>query len=485
MSSSQKEQKLGITVNKDKNSSEWYTQVVKKAELADYAPTKGCMVIRPYGYRIWELLKETYDSWIKQDGVKNAYFPLFIPESYLEREKDMIEGFDPEVAWVTEGGNKELEERLAVRPTSESIIGPFFSKWIRSWRDLPYKINQWANIVRWEGSTNPFLRTREFLWQEGHTCHETKKKADDETIHRLNQYEELAKEVLRIPVVKGKKPEHDKFSGALYTTSIDALMPDGKTIQGGTSHNLGQNFADAFDITFTDEEEKEKHVWNTSWGISTRLIGALILAHGDDDGLVLPPKLAPYQVVVVPIYQEDNKDELIKESRDLKKELVEMGLRVKLDDDDTTTPGFKFNKWELKGVPIRIELGPNELEEGNLTLFRRDKKERNQIERNSLDKVETLLGDVGENMLKELKKYLKDHISQADSFEEIKESIEEKGGFVKAKWCGDEACDEVVKDELHAQIISLPFDEEQQGVEGECAICDSKANHTAYFAKKY
>ncbi len=489
-------QELGITVKKDQDPSEWYTQVVKKAGLASYAPVKGCMIIKPYGMKLWESIKEEFNSKIEETGVENAYFPLFIPESYLEKEEDIVEGFDPEVAWVTHGGDKELEERIAVRPTSESIIAPYMSDEIRSHRDLPLRLNQWANVVRWEATdTRPFLRTREFLWQEGHTAHATEEEADEETMLRLDQYQEVIEEHLAIPSILGYKPEHDKFPGAKYTTTIETLMPDGRSIQSGTSHQLGQNFAEAFDITFEDENGDKKTCWNTSWGLSTRTIGALIMAHGDDDGLRLPPSIAPKQVVVVPIYQEDNQEEVMEYAEGVAEDLKDEGFRVEFDGREHRTPGYKFNEWELKGVPLRLEIGPNEMEDRTVTAVRRDNGDSEEVHRDSVrDKSRELLDGIQDSLYKELEDYLEENIREAGSKNEILATIGKSRGYVKTKWCGKESCEEEVKDEVAAEIVVLPFREDskpatiqgsEEEIEGECAICGEEAERWAYFAKNY
>jgi len=356
---SDESQELGITESKSHKPGEWYAEVVQKANLADYAPMGGFIVTKPRGYALWEAIQDSLDGWFKETGVDNVYFPMFIPESYLEREKDIVEGFDPEVAWVTQGGHEELEERLAVRPTSESIIAPFMAEWTRSHRDLPMRLNQWCSVVRWEATeTKPFFRTKEFMWQEGHTAHASDAGAWEEVWTRLGQYERVYEDVLAIPVLRGKKPEHDKFPGADTTTTVEALMPDGKSVQGATSHNLGQSFAEAFDITFADEDEAEQTAYTTSWGLSWRAIGALIMTHSDDQGLVLPPTVAPTQVVIVPIWQEDTKDDVLEYSENIADDLEEAGFRVELDDRDERNPGFKFNEHELNGIPLRLEIGP-------------------------------------------------------------------------------------------------------------------------------
>ena len=370
----------GVTIKKNCDFSEWYTEVVLKSGLADYAPIKGCMIFREHSYAMWEKIQEVFNKKIRESGHRNVYFPLFIPESFLKKEAEHFEGFVPEVAWVTEGGSSPLEERLAIRPTSETIIYATFAKWIRSWRDLPIKINQWCNIVRWETkATKPFLRTREFLWQEGHTAHATKEDADKEVMDILNHYRDIMENWLAIPVLVGVKTESEKFAGALYTTTLEAIMPDGKALQMGTSHNLGQNFAKVFEIKFIGEDEKEHHVWQTSWGISTRLIGAVVMVHGDDKGLVLPPKVAPVQVVIVPIpYKDADSTAIESKAKEIADKLKEKNLAVVLDDREEYTPGWKFNQWELKGVPVRIEIGPRDLKQQQVTVARRDTAPENR-----------------------------------------------------------------------------------------------------------
>src|SRR4249920_2836680 len=359
--------------------SRWYLDVVRKAELADYSPVKGCMVIRPYGYAIWELIQQALDARIKATGHVNAYFPLFIPESLLNKEAEHVEGFAPQVAYVTHGGGEELEEKLVVRPTSEAIIGTMYAKWIQSWRDLPVLINQWANVVRWEKVTRPFLRTTEFLWQEGHTAHETEQEALDETLKILALYKDVAENVLGMSVLDGLKSESEKFAGADRTYSIEALMGDGRALQAGTSHLLGQNFAKAFDITFQARDKTLQHVWTTSWGVSTRLIGGLIMTHGDDNGLILPPKVAPYQVVIVPIPRGNWEETVLPKAREIEADLTRQGIRVMLDKRDAYTPGWKFAEWELRGVPVRIEIGPKDIEKGTVLVARRDTREKASI----------------------------------------------------------------------------------------------------------
>ena len=490
-------QELGITVDKDQNPSEWYTQVVKKADLAKYAEVKGCMVIKPYGMKLWESIKENFDSKIQDTGVENAYFPLFITEDQLEKESDIIEGFDPEVAWVTHAGEKELEEKVAIRFSSESVIAPYMSEEIRSHRDLPMRLNQWANVVRWEATdTRPFLRTREFLWQEGHTAHSSEEAADEETMLRLEQYKEVIEDHLAIPSILGYKPEHDKFPGAKYTTTIETLMPDGKSIQSGTSHQLGQHFAEAFDITYEDRDSDEQTAWTTSWGLSTRTIGALIMAHGDDDGLRLPPSIAPNQIVVVPIFQEENKEEVMDYAEEFSEELEEQGIRVEFDYREHRTPGYKFNEHELKGIPLRVEVGPNEMEDNAVTTVRRDTgdKEMGLDREEFIQSVEGILDDIQASMYNELEEYQQENIREADSKNEILATIGKSRGYVKTRWCGKEECEAEIKDEVSAEIVVLPFQEDskpatiqasEEQIDGDCAVCGDNAERWAYFAKNY
>jgi prolyl-tRNA synthetase len=488
------DQELGITESKSHRTGEWYAEVVQKAGLVNYAPEgmSGFIITRPRGYALWERLQRALDAKFKATGVQNAYFPMFIPESYLEREKDVVEGFDPEVAWVTHGGHDELEERLAVRPTSESIIAPYMSQWIRSHRDLPLRVNQWVSVVRWEATeTKPFFRTKEFLWQEGHTAHATHDDAWVETIRRLDQYEETYEEVLAIPVLRGKKPEHDKFPGAHTTTTVEALMPDGKTVQGATSHHLGTSFAEAFDITYTDEDEDEQVAHTTSWGISWRALGALIMTHSDDQGLVLPPAIAPEQVVVVPIWQSDTRDRVLDYAEEVAADLEDAGVRVELDDRDERNPGFKFNEWELHGVPLRIEIGPNEVDDGTLTLAHRPDSEKHEVDREGVvATVENHLDEVYAKLYAAAEETLEGSVREAFSRAEVLGTLGRHGGYVKAPWCGDEACETEIKDQIAAEIVMVPFHADDEPGElvhedEECAICGEEAVETAYFAKSY
>lgn len=479
------EQDLGITASKEYETGEWYSQVVQKAGLADYAPMGGFIITRPRGYALWESIQDHLDGWFKQSGVKNAYFPVFIPESYLQQEKDIVEGFDPEVAWVTHGGYDELEERLAVRPTSESIITPYIAQWVRSHRDLPLRVNQWCSVVRWEATeTKPFFRTKEFLWQEGHTAHHDREDAWDETILRLDQYERLYTDVLALPTLRGRKPAHDKFPGADTTTTLEALMPDGKSVQGCTSHHLGTSFAEAFDITYVDENEDEQTAHTTSWGLSWRALGATIMTHSDDQGLVLPPTIAPKQCVIVPIWQEETRQEVLGYAEELREELEAAGIRVHLDDRDERNPGFKFNEWELKGVPVRFEIGPNEVENEEVTVVHRPDGETT-VE--ALDNVsETArehLDEVYAKLYATAEQHLEENVREAETREEILGTIGQHGGYVTTGWCGDQACETEIKDQIAAKIVMVPMDEEP--IHDTCGICGEDAETTAYFAKSY
>jgi prolyl-tRNA synthetase len=481
------EQELGITKSKEYETGDWYAEVVQKAELASYTSMGGFIVTRPRGYAIWERIENALDGWFKDTGAQNAYFPLFIPESFLEREKDIVEGFDPEVAWVTHGGYDELEERLAVRPTSESIIAPFMAEWTRSHRDLPLRLNQWCSVVRWEATeTKPFFRTKEFLWQEGHTAHRDEEGAWDETMTRLEQYERLYEDVLAIPPLTGRKPPHDKFPGAHTTTTVEALMPDGKSVQGATSHYLGTSFGEAFDISYIDENEDEQTAHTTSWGLSWRAMGALIMTHSDDQGLVLPPTLAPEQVVIVPIWDEDTQAEVLQYAEEIEEALAEAGIRVRLDDRENRNPGFKYNEWELKGVPVRIELGPNELDEETATLVHRPDGETETVDRDGLgDTVEDHLETVFAKLYARAEETLEGEVREATSREEILGTIGQYGGYVKCGWCGDEDCEEPIKDAIAAEIALVPLDRDEEPIHDECAICGEPAEETAYFAKTY
>jgi len=476
----------GITVKKSEDFSEWYTQVVLKSKLADYAPVKGCMIFREDSYAIWEKIQEIFNQKIKQTGHKNVYFPMFIPESYLKKEAEHFAGFTPEVAWVTTGGDSPLEEKLAIRPTSETIMYATYAKWIRSWRDLPIKLNQWCNIVRWETrATKLFLRTREFLWQEGHTAHATKQEADQEAMQILEAYKDVMETYLAVPVLAGKKTEMEKFAGALYTLAVEAMMPDGKALQMGTSHQLGQNFSKVFDIKFLDQNEKEQYAWQTSWGFSTRMIGALVMLHGDDKGLVLPPKVAPTQVVIVPIPYKGADPELITaKAKEIHEKLQKSRILVVLDDRTEYTPGWKFNEWEMKGVPIRIEIGPRDLKQRQITAARRDTLGKAVIkEEETVNAVTKLLEDIQSNLFNKAKKLLEEDIRTVKTYDEFKNVLQNKGGFLRATWCGNSKCEEKIKDETGATIRIVPFEKEKPFAK--CVYCEQEAKEVVYFAKSY
>jgi prolyl-tRNA synthetase len=464
--------------------SKWYTELIRRAELADYSPTKGVMVIRPYGFEIWEHIKDNLDKMFKETGHKNAYFPLFIPESFLKKEAEHVEGFAPEVAWVTHGGDNELEERLAIRPTSEAIICYMYSKWITSWRDLPVLINQWANVVRWEKVTRPFLRTTEFLWQEGHTVHSSEQEAMEETLKILDIYKTFAEEYLAIPVISGMKSEKEKFAGAVKTYCIEALMPDGKALQAGTSHFLGQNFAKAFNIRFENKEQELEYGWQTSWGVSTRLIGALIMLHGDDSGLIIPPKVAPLHGVIIPISRGNWKETVLPKAQEIFTSLKKAGFRVQLDDSDAYTPGWKFSEWEMRGVPVRIEIGPKDIEKNQVVLVNRINREKSFVSIDELNEKFTELLDKIQNMLFErAKKFREDNTSDAYTFEALSKIIETKRGLVKTGWCGSEKCEEKVK-EKNATTIRAIIEEEPEKHK-KCVVCGNDSKHTVVFAKAY
>lgn len=474
----------GITVKKMEDTSEWYTQVLQKAELIEYSPVSGCYILRPNCFYVWEKVQAYFDQLIKDDGVQNASFPLFIPESLLTKEEKHVEGFAPEVAWVETGGGTKLKERLAVRPTSETIMYDSYKKWIRSHKDLPLRLNQWCNIVRWEFKHPvPLLRSREFLWQEGHTCFADMEGAAKEAEKILGFYEQVFADLYAIPVLKGKKSEAEKFAGAEYTLSVETFLPNGKAIQGATSHHLGQNFAKAFDITFKDEKQQVEHVWQNSWGISTRSIGIMILMHGDDKGLVLPPKVASKQVVVVPILFDDSKKKILKEAADLRKKLENGGVSVHLDDREDYSPGWKYNEWEVKGVPIRIELGPHDLAKKQVMAVRRDTGEKKAVSLSKIVKeVPTVLDAIQQNLFKKAEKLLKGSIVKIKNMKEAQKAIDDKKLFF-AQWCGAVDCEEAFKDKTGAKSLNSPF--KQPKVSGKCFACSKKASVWMYFGKSY
>ncbi len=459
----------------------WYTDIVLKAELVDYAPVKGFMVIRPYGYAIWENIQKVLDAKFKELGHKNMYFPLLIPESLLNKEKEHVEGFAPEVAWVTQGGENELQERLCIRPTSETIICTMYSKWLNSYRDLPYKYNQWANVVRWEKTTRPFLRTAEFLWQEGHTIHATAQEAMEETLTMHKVYADFLKDYLAIPVIMGQKSEKEKFAGAEATYTVEAMMHDGKALQSGTSHYFGNHFAKAFDIKFQNKEGKLEYAYQTSWGMTTRVIGGLIMVHGDNRGLKLPPKIAPTQIVIVPIAQQ--REGVLEKTEELKRKLSTK-FRVELDDRKEVSPGFKFNYWELRGVPVRVEIGPKDIENNECIVFRRDTLEKETVSLDDLEsKLENLMEEIQENMYKAAQENVVNRTFVAHNFEEYKDLFSKREGFAKIMWCGDRECEDKIKEENSTTIRCIPFEEDK--FQDVCSICGKKAKHMVYTARQY
>lgn len=460
---------------------QWYTDVVKKAELMDYSSVKGCMIFKPNGYAIWENIQKQLDARFKEVGVENVYMPMFIPESLLQKEKDHVEGFAPEVAWVTHGGMEELQERLCVRPTSETLFCDLYSNIVQSYRDLPKVYNQWCSVVRWEKTTRPFLRSSEFLWQEGHTAHATAEEAEERTIQMLNLYADFCEQVLAIPMVKGRKTDKEKFAGAEATYTIEALMHDGKALQSGTSHNFGDGFAKAFDIQYTDKDNQLKYVHQTSWGMSTRLIGAIIMVHGDDSGLVLPPMVAPTQLMVIPIQQ--NKEGVLDQANRIYEDLKAAGIRVKLDDGDKS-PGWKFADAEMRGIPLRLEIGPKDMEKGQCVLVRRDTREKTVVSlAQAADAAKELMEQMQKDMLERARKHLESHISDAHNYEEFKDAVENKPGFIRAMWCGDLDCELKIKEDTTATSRCMPF--EQEKISDVCVCCGKPAKKLVYWGKAY
>ncbi|MCI9541356.1 MAG: proline--tRNA ligase [Lachnospiraceae bacterium] len=458
----------------------WYTDVVKKAELIDYSSVRGCMILRPNGYAIWENIQKQLDARFKETGVENVYLPMFIPESLLQKEKDHVEGFAPEVAWVTQGGGQELQERLCVRPTSETLFCDLYTNIIESYRDLPKLYNQWCSVVRWEKTTRPFLRSMEFLWQEGHTAHATEEEAEERTKQMLNVYADFCEEVLAIPMIKGRKTDKEKFAGAEATYTIEALMHDGKALQSGTSHNFGDGFAKAFGIQYTDKDNQLKYVHQTSWGLSTRIIGAIIMVHGDNSGLVLPPRIAPTQIMVVPIAQ--HKEGVLDKAYELRDRLS-VGFRVKVDDTDKS-PGWKFSEQEIKGIPVRVEIGPKDIEANQAVVVRRDTREKIKV---SLDEIEKKIGEILELMQREMleraRVHRDAHTSTAINYEEFKDAVANKPGFVKAMWCGGEECENKIKEDTTATSRCMPF--EQEALSSNCVCCGKPAKAMVYWGKAY
>jgi prolyl-tRNA synthetase len=470
----------------EENFSEWYNQIVLRAEMADYAPIRGCMVARPYGWALWENMQQALDRRFKETGHVNAAFPLFIPMSFLEKEKEHIEGFSPELAVVTHGGGSKLEEPLVVRPTSETIIGYMYAKWIKSYRDLPILINQWGSVVRWEMRTRLFLRTLEFYWQEGHTAHATAEEAQEETLRMLGVYADFVINDAAVPVIQGVKSESEKFAGAVQSTTIEAMMGDRRALQAGTSHFMGQNFAKAFDIQFLDWNNQLQHAWTTSWGLSWRVIGALIMTHGDNQGLVLPPKLAPFQVVIVPIFRDDNeKSAVLPVVERVSADLKGIGCRIRVDDREEVTPGFKFNDWEMRGVPLRIEIGPKDVQKNSVALARRDipgKPGKSFISQEGLaSQVMEMLNTIQGSMLERATAFRNSHIHEPVGYSDLTEIV--KDGWAYTRWCGDAECETKVKEDSKATIRCLPL--EQPEADGVCIQCGKPATSWVYFARAY
>lgn len=467
--------------NIEEDFAKWYTDIVIKAELADYTESKGCIAIKPYGYAIWENIQKYADGLFKKVGVKNVYFPVLIPEGLLEKEKEHVEGFAPEVAWVTEAGGQKLDEKLCIRPTSETMFSTLYSKWLSSWRDLPMVYNQWCNVLRWEKETRPFLRSREFLWQEGHTIHETAKEAEERTLQMLEIYADVIENLLAIPVIKGRKTLKEQFAGADATYTVETLMHDGRALQAGTSHYFGQNFTKPFDIKFQNREGKEEYAYQTSWGISTRLIGAVIMAHGDNRGLKLPPKVAPIQAVIVPIAM--HKDGVLEKAQELSDRLGK-SYRVEIDSRENVTPGYKFNDWEMRGVPVRIELGPKDIENNNCVVVRRDTSEKLVIGLDEIDsKLNNILDNIQKYMFEECEKRYKEKTSIASNMEEFERIINENQGFIKTMWCGDEECENKIKELTGAHSRCIPFEQEKLG--DTCVCCGKKAEKMVIWGRQY
>jgi prolyl-tRNA synthetase len=472
-----------ITAKKTENFDEWYTQVILRSELMDYSPVSGCMVFRPLSYAIWEIIQRATDELFKKEGIQNVYFPLLIPERLLKKEQEHVEGFAPEVAWVTEAGNTKLEERLAIRPTSETIMYESFSKWIRSWRDLPLKFNQWNSVIRWEFKhPTPFLRSREFLWNEGHTVYATKEEAEAERDIILGIYSKITREYLALPGIIGKKTDKEKFAGAIATYSIEHLLPDGKAIQGPDFHLDGQNFSKAFEIAFLNKEGKREYAWQNTWAITTREIGVMVATHSDDRGLVLPPKVAPIQVVIIPIVDERSKDEVLNAAKGIARRL-ESVARVKLDDRDYYTAGWKFNEWEIKGVPLRIEIGPRDIKASQVILVRRDTLEKFAASMQDIEKVVTdTLDSVQSNLYSRAERFLRENTRRASSIKELKDLLEKKGGIIQVGWCGMRECEDKIKEETGAKITNLPLQAERFE---KCIVCGMESKETANVAKSY
>jgi len=476
---------VGITVSKKEHFSDWYTQVVIKAKLADYAPVKGMIVLRPDGYAIWESLKNSFDKKFLKQGVKNGFLPILIPESLLRKEQKHFAGFNPEVFWVTRSGENEIGDKLALRPTSETLAYSMYAKWIRSWRDLPLRINFWNTALRAEiKATKPFVRTSEFLWQEGHTVHTNEEDAKSEVMKILDIYKKTVEEELAIPVIIGKKSEKEKFVGAIYTTVMESMMPDGKALQMGTSHFLGQNFSKPFEIKFADKDNVEHFAWQTSWGVSWRLIGAMIMVHGDDKGLVLPPKVSPIQVVIIPIYySKEDETNVISKANEIKNMLESKKIHVHIDTRSELTPGFKFHDWELKGIPLRIEIGPKDIQNNKVVLVKRFNKEKSDMPFDQINnEIEGIMDQIQNNMLSAARRILEENITSIQNYSEFKTGVE-KGGFLKAHWCGNQECEEKIKEETGAEIRVIPFGSVDKS--GKCVYCEKQSVSVPFFARGY
>jgi prolyl-tRNA synthetase len=470
-------------IPREKGFSEWYVDLVLKAKLADYSDVKGCMVIRPNGYALWENIQRTLDGMFKETGHKNAYFPLLIPEAFLRKEAEHVEGFAPQLAVVTHAGGKKLEEAYVIRPTSETIINSMFSRWIQSYRDLPLLLNQWANVMRWEMRTRLFLRTTEFLWQEGHTCHETEKDAEDETRRMLEVYRTFAEDYMAMPVMTGQKSEQEKFAGALRTYSIEAMMQDGKALQAGTSHNLGQNFAKAFNTVFQGRDGQQHHVWQTSWGVSTRLIGGLVMTHSDDAGLIVPPKLAPTQVVIIPIGKSaEERAPVLPKVQALAAELKSKGHSVVVDDDENKSPGFKYNEWELQGACVRVEIGPKDLAKEQCVMVRRDDRKKEFVPlAQAVERARAMLDQMQKDLFAKAKKFRDDHTFEVNSYQELQEKAE--GNFMLAHWCLKPSCEKKAKEDFAVTTRNRPFDLKQE--KGKCVVCGEESPGRMVFSRAY
>ncbi|RAV22743.1 proline--tRNA ligase [Paenibacillus contaminans] len=464
--------------------SKWYLDVIKKADLMSYSPVRGCIVFKPDSYEIWELCQRELDARFKETGHRNAYFPIFIPESFFQKEKEHVEGFNPELPWVTEAGGEKLEERLAIRPTSETMIGHMYAEWINSYRDLPLLINQWANVVRWEKRTQPFLRTSEFLWQEGHTAHEDEADARRETMQMLEIYRDFVENFLAIPVIVGQKTPSEKFAGAVDTYSIEAMMKDGKAVQAGTSHYLGTNFAVAFDIKYLDRENQHTFAHTTSWGVSTRLIGAMIMVHGDDRGLVLPPKVAPTQAVIIPIGPPKTREQVVARTNELHALLKQAGVRAKVDDRPDQSPGWKFNEYEMRGIPVRVELGPRDMENGQVVLVSRVSGEKRIVAQDRfVEEVQQMLTEIHNDMFEKAKQFRDEYFTSVETLDEMKQFLDQQRGFVLAGWCGSNACEAHVKEETGATSRNIPFEPAERKTK--CLVCGEAAKHTVVFGRAY